>query len=146
MLAIEYKIISDFTYYNEYCELYKKWHPRSTKPPIDKPWHPSINTWFILKRPAMNDLKQKWKSYIVWLVRKHGLENLQIEHCEITYRFYMPTTRRADIDNYSPKFAQDGLTEAGVIIDDDYKHVNPLHIELYYDKENPRMEIIIKVK
>lgn len=58
----------------------------------------------------------------------------------------MPTTRRADIDNYSPKFAQDGLTEAGVIIDDDYKHVNPLHIELYYDKENPRMEIIIKVK
>jgi Holliday junction resolvase RusA-like endonuclease len=143
---MEYKIVSDNGTLDEYLEYYFKKYPRRQKKPIEHPWHPSINEWFILMRPAMNELKQKWKEYIVWLVDKHGYKNLKIDNCEITYKFFMPSLRRADTDNFSPKFVQDGLTMAGVVIDDDYTHVNPLHIELGYDKENPRMEIIIKLK
>lgn len=92
----------------------------------------------------MNKLKQDWKEYIVWLVEQCGYTDLGINKCEITCKFYMPTKRRADPDNYSPKFVMDGLTEAAVIVDDDYSHCNPLVIELAYDKDNTRMEIHIK--
>lgn len=139
-------IISDFSTLEEYHSEYFKKYPKRTKKPIDKPWHPSINEWCILPRMQMNDLKQKWKHYTMWLCKKYNIENLNIEKCEITYKTFLPSKRRSDIDNYSPKFCQDGLVGSKVIMDDDYFHVNPLHIELYYDKNNPRMEIHIERK
>lgn len=81
---------------------------------------------------------------MVWLVGRHGFTNLHIEKCEITYKIFMPTKRRTDCDNCTPKFTNDGLTDAGMIVDDDYSHCNPLIIQLGYDKENPRMEIHIR--
>lgn len=91
----------------------------------------------------MNNLKQNWKDYIVWLVNEYGYMDLNIGKCNVMCKFYMPTKRRADTDNMTPKFVMDGLTEAHMIIDDDYLHCNPLTIWLGYDKEQPRMEIII---
>lgn len=141
----EYTIISNQEILEEYFRYYFKKYPKRKKKPIDKPWHCSINKWFIMQRPQMNALKQAWKDYTTWLVKKYDYTNLHIEKCQITYKFFMPTKRRADCDNYTPKFTNDGLTEAGVIIDDDYRHCNPLIIELGYDKDNPRMEIHIRV-
>jgi len=140
---VEYIIISDFKALEEYNNEYFKQYPKRKKKPIEKPWHPSINTWFIMPRPQMNQLKQKWKDYTEWLVDKYGYKDLQISKCKIMYKYYMPSKRRADDDNYTPKFTNDGLTQSGMLIDDDYLHCNPLIIELGYDKENPRMEIII---
>ena len=140
----EYVIISNQEILEEYFKYYFKKYPRRSKKPIDKPWHCSINKWFILQRPQMNALKQAWKDYTVWLVERYKCTNLHIKKCIMEYKFFMPTKRRADCDNYTPKFTNDGLTESGVIIDDDYNHCNPLIIELGYDKDNPRMEIHIK--
>lgn len=140
----EYVIISNQETLDEYCKSYFKKYPKRKKKPIDKPWHLSINKWFIMQRPQMNGVKQAWKDYTIWLVEKYGYTNLHIEKCQITYRFFMPTKRRADCDNYTPKFTNDGLTESGIIIDDDYSHCNPLIIQLGYDKDNPRMEIHIR--
>lgn len=139
----EYVIISDNKTFEEYKEYYFKKYPRRTKFPLKECGHPSINTWFILLRPAMNKLKQDWKEYTIWLANKYGLNDKHISNCKLVYKFYRPTKRRGDCDNYTPKFTNDGLTEAGVIVDDDYLHCNPLTIELNYDKENPRMEIHI---
>lgn len=144
MILIKYTIVSNNITLKDYNDYYFNKYPKRKKKPIEKPYHPSVNKWFILPRPQMNKLKQDWKEYIIWLVEQNGFTDLHIEKCRITYRFYMPSKRRSDTDNYTPKFCQDGLVEAGVIVDDDYLHCNPLKIWLGYDKNNPRMEITIE--
>ena len=142
---MEYKIISNQEtldkYYNEY---YFKKYKKRKKRIIEKPWHPSLNKWIILRRPSMNNLKQQWKEYGVWLINYYGLANLNIEKCIITFKYYMPTKRRADNDNMTPKFFLDAMVESELIKDDSYFIVNPLILWLGYDKNNPRMEIHIK--
>jgi len=96
-----------------------------------------------MKRPQMNDLKQKWRDFTVWVVKQYDCENLQIDKCTITYKFYFPTKRKQDTDNRSPKFLNDGLVESGLLVEDDYNHVNPIAIWCGYDKDKPRMEVII---
>lgn len=59
---------------------------------------------------------------------------------EITYFF--PDQRRRDADNYAGKFLLDGLTKAGVIVDDDLRHITTV-IRGDYDKQNPRTEIAV---
>lgn len=140
----QYKLIFDDNILDEYLKYYFKKYPRRHKIPIDSPLHPSINKWFVMKRPQMNDLKQKWKEFGVWVVKKYGYDNLNIQHAKITYRFFFKTKRRQDNDNRSPKFINDALTESHMIIDDNYTYLNPLIIYGEYDKEHPRMEIIIE--
>ena len=62
-----------------------------------------------------------------------------------TYTTYFKTDRRHDLDNISPKFILDGFVEAGLIVDDDYKHIESLTIKCGIDKENPRMEFLIEI-
>lgn len=58
--------------------------------------------------------------------------------------FYYPTKHRKDLDN-SASTILDCMTKAGVIEDDDVKHVNELYCYFAgYDKENPRVEIILE--
>lgn len=92
----------------------------------------------------MNQLKQRWKDFIVWWIRKIGYADLKLESFEIEYKVYMPTKRRIDPDNIAPKFIQDGLVESGLIVDDDGLHLKALTLITGYDKENPRTEITIK--
>lgn len=93
----------------------------------------------------MNDFKQKWKEFSIWVVDYYGYRNLNIEKCTITYKFYYKTKRRQDNDNRTPKFCNDGFVEAGLLKDDDYEHLNPLILWGGYDKDRPRMEVIIDV-
>ena len=60
---MEYKLILDQRLINEYSDLYFKQHPRARKKPIERPMHPSLNTWIILPRVQANALKQKWKDF-----------------------------------------------------------------------------------
>lgn len=128
--------------YNEY---YFSKHPRAKKIPIEHPYHPSINTWFILPRPQMNVLKQKWKDFGIWLMNDLGYAGMKIENFEIEYITYMPTRRRIDPDNTTPKFLNDALVESGFIMDDDGVHMKSLTLKTGYDKENPRTEITVRI-
>lgn len=89
----------------------------------------------------MNALKQKWKAFIIWLIEAKGLSDMRIDACEIEYTTYYPTNRRHDLDNYTPKFINDGLVESGFLIDDDSKHLRKITLLCGVDKENPRTEI-----
>lgn len=140
---MEYILISNKSTLEEYNRYYFRKYPNRKKKPIDTPIQPSLNVWTVKQRLSMNNLKQNWKEYTEWLVKNQGYKDLQIEHCEIACEIYMPTLRRADTDNFTPKFVMDGLVSSGMLIDDDYKHCNPLRITLGYDKNNPTM--IIKV-
>lgn len=128
--------------YNEY---YFSIHKKATKPPIKQPYHESINTWMIMKRPAMNSLKQRWKDFIKWFVNEQGYANLRIDKCEICQTIYYPTNRRHDTDNSVPKFVLDGLVESGMIIDDDCKHIKKLTLECSIDTKRPRTELLITI-
>lgn len=57
----------------EYEKYYFEQHPRASKKPIDKPRHPLMNQWMIMKRPMMNALKQKWKDFTKYNCRKSRL-------------------------------------------------------------------------
>lgn len=140
---MEYKIVITKSDVYEYSEEYFRQHPRAHKMPIDHPYHPSINTWFVMQRPQMNDLKQKWKDFAIWLVKKNGLEDKKLECFDMKFVTYMPTKRRIDPDNTVPKFILDGFTESGFIVDDDSLHLKSLMLCADYDRDFPRTEIFI---
>lgn len=57
--------------------------------------------------------------------------------------YYMPTRRKCDLNNLL-EATTDMLTHYGVILDDNYTIVSSHDgSRVYYDKENPRTEIII---
>lgn len=142
---MEYKLVLDQAVLDEYYKHYFKLHPKAKKKPIEHPYHPSINVWMILPRIQMNDLKQKWKDFIVWWIDKLGYTNLKLDKVEMTLIVYMPTRRRIDVDNLCPKFIQDGFTESGFWVDDDSKHLVSLTLKTGYDKDHPRTEFYLKV-
>ena len=135
---------------NEYGIIYKLNHPKSRKHPFGNkknnvsPIPPSLNKWMVMKRPQMNGEKQKWKDFIVWLVDKYGFTNKKINKAIMTFTYYFKTKIRHDADNYTPKNIMDGFTESGLLVDDDFSHIEMLCIKGGYDKENPRTEILIE--
>lgn len=140
------KLILDHDVLKEYNTYYFKQHPKAKKVPIDKPYHPSINTWCILPRIQMNALKQKWKDFCVWWIKEEKLLNRQLDNFNIVVTVFFNTKRRHDVDNQVPKFILDGFTESGLIIDDDEEHLHSLTLKTGYDKICPRTEIEIFYK
>ena len=141
---MEYKLVIDQQLIDEYNTLYLKTHPRAKKVAIDKPRHPSINQWMILRRTYQNSLKQRWKDFGMWWIKKLGYDGLKLDKVKVDITVYMDSRRRADIDNHCcEKFLWDAFTEAGFWIDDDYTHVVEITSRMGYDKDNPRTELVI---
>lgn len=139
------KIIIDRSIIERYTHFYFKEHPRAKNPPIKNPQHPSINTYTRMTFQAANNLKQRWKSFIVWLIHDLGYAEKRIEQCEMVYHTYFAQNRRRDLDNLSPKYILDGFVEAGFLVDDDSNHITKLTIECGIDKENPRIEFLVTI-
>lgn len=139
------KLTFDDETLGRYSEHYFELHPRAKKKPIAHPYHESINAWMIMKRPQMNALKQKWKDFITWFIMDQGYANLRISECELSFLVYYATNRPHDVDNTVPKFIVDGLCESGFIVDDDFKHIKKITLEVGIDKSRPRTEITITV-
>lgn len=85
--------------------------------------------------------KRKWTDAVCWEVKRSGAaipEPYPLAKVTITY--YFPTAGRHDADNYAGKFLLDGLTRAGVIVDDDLKHIRT-EIRGDVDRKDPRTVI-----
>ena len=67
------------------------------------------------------------------------------EKASARYVFYWKDKRRRDIMNANAamKPAMDGIVDAGIIVDDDYKHLTHETTEFKFDKDNPRVEITV---
>lgn len=141
----EIKLIFDNDTLDRYATYYFEQHPRAKKKPIPHPYHPSINEWMIMKRPMMNALKGKWKSFIEWFVASQGCSNLHIERCELAFYTYYYTNRPHDNDNSVPKFLIDGLVSSGMIVNDDNNHITKLILESGVDTQRPRTEITFTI-
>lgn len=66
--------------------------------------------------------------------------------CSVKAVFYHKQDRRRDPDNYtgSLKAAYDGVVDAGLVTDDDYKHMQREQPCFNIDKTNPRVELEIR--
>lgn len=142
----QYTIISNKESLEQYRKHYFKMHPRAKKFPIESPIHPSMNKWIKLQSFKQDALKQAWGDYAQWLVEVNGYKDLQLDGCIGYVKVFRPTKRRFDADNISPKFLLDGIVKAGMLVDDDVNHLNPLILYGDYDKNDPRMEIIFEEK
>ena len=140
------KLVIDDKVLKRYEEYYFSIHTKAKKKPIAHTYHESINVWMVMKRPAMNALKQRWKDFIVWFIDDQGYSNLRIEKCDLRFLTYYPNNRRHDTDNSCPKFIIDGLVESGFIVDDDSGHLTKLTLQCAVDVEHPRTEIDVYVK
>lgn len=135
------KIVIDNDIVETYTDYYFKKYPKRKKKPIEKTIPPSLNQWMVMKRYQMNHEKQVWKEFGDWLVRYNGLENKKIDYCQIVIDYYFGDYRKRDPDNYSPKNLFDSFTISGLLIDDDFNHVESLLIRGHVDKGNARTEI-----
>lgn len=138
-------IVFDNDCVDRYNKFWFDTHPRSKQLRIKAPQHPSLNTYYKGNYRAANALKQTWKDFVIWRVRDLGLDGMNIDKCVVEYNTYFKTDRRHDPDNISPKFVFDGFVEAGLLTDDDYKHITSLITKCGVDKDNPRMEFLITI-
>lgn len=141
-----YRLVIDGNDLERYDEYYFTLHPKAKNRPIPHPYHESINTWMVMKRPMMNALKQRWKDFISWMVSESGCQGRKIAECEVRQKIYYPSGRRHDVDNTVPKFILDGLVEGGLIEDDDSRHIKKLTLECGVDRSSPRTEIEIMIE
>lgn len=141
------KVVIDQDAVNRYHDYYFKKYPKRRKPPIRSPIWETVNQWMVLQRMPMNKLKKDWKEFAIWFAHDQGLNDLLLEEIEIKYVFYFKTKHRQDLDNRTPKFLNDGFTEAHVWVDDDVFHLHRLILEYGgVDSDNPRVEIFMTKK
>lgn len=83
---------------------------------------------------------------IVILAARNCLRGVKIKNpVEMHYTWVEPNNRR-DRDNiaFAKKFVQDALVSIGVLEDDDHKHVVGFSDRFQTDKNNPRIEVLIR--
>lgn len=93
-----------------------------------------------------NVLKQEYQHKVVAEVRRQ-LMGIHIEKpVEIKYTYFEPNKKR-DLDNISAfahKVIQDGLVKGGLLANDGWKNIVGFSDDFYVDKDNPRIEVIIR--
>lgn len=130
---------------DEYNKQYFDLHPRAKKKRIDGPYHPTLNWYMTANNLSVNNKKQDWKNFIIFILNKYGLCDLRIGRCKVEYRTYLKARRKRDVDNITPKFIFDGLVEGGFLVADDIEHVVELTTSGGYDSEDPRIELIFSI-
>ena len=110
---------------------------------------PSLNE-FIAKNRSRAVMGNRMKQESQRLVEAHIMRDLRKVHIDkpvfIEYTFYEPNKKR-DLDNissYAHKVIQDALVESGVLHNDSWHYVVGFSDSFEIDKENVRIEVVIK--
>ena len=144
---MEYKLVIDQQLIDEYNALYLKTHPRAKKVAISAPIPVSLNQFLLMRRPQQNYIKQTWKDFTGFMCRKFGYDGLKLEKFEVELSVFKKNAHKYDLDNYAAvcgKLIFDGLTECGMIVDDNVTNLVKLTVTGGYDKENPRTVLVLR--
>lgn len=92
-------------------------------------------------RYASAEQKKKYTDLIAWHMKKLP----QLERIDIVIVWHCDSKRK-DKDNImaGQKFILDGMVEAGVIKNDGWSEVGDIRHEFAIDKNNPRIEVLIR--
>lgn len=85
--------------------------------------------------------KKLWESIVAYCCKP---PNEPVKRCVLTLTYFFRDKRRHDPNNYSGHFITDGLVKRGIIADDCFECID-LVLKGDYDKNNPRVEIVIEV-
>ncbi|WP_182359535.1 hypothetical protein [Tomitella gaofuii] len=116
-------------------------------------------TWVLvaeLRKPPMTANEQRratWRTMraakyeagqLVWALAKRARVP-RLRRARVDVVWHAPTRTRRDADALGPflKATLDGLVQAGVLGDDDYRHVPRVGLGVEIDRARPRIEITI---
>ena len=87
--------------------------------------------------------KQRENAKLVATVGLQEINHETWERASVTFRFYFPDRRRRDLINFAGALsgAIDGIVDAGLIADDDWKTLVIGGMTGEIDRENPRVEL-----
>ena len=88
--------------------------------------------------------KELWKNWVCFSCIPRPKRPM--EQAKVTITYFFPDMKRRDPDNYCGKMILDGLTAAGIIVDDDFGHIDLTIRRGGVDRENPRTEVEITEK
>lgn len=135
---------------DEYTNNYFLKYPNRKKAPLEflgkkrlgqlPSWNRIINC---PNRIVQNQWKQELSDYTQHIIHKQGLNDLKIDKCIVVAKQFQGTRTKSDSDNIYLKSSLDALVKNGVLIEDNYTVLNPCILSTFYDKENPRTELII---
>ena len=111
--------------------------------PLD-PTGLSLNRWHGYHWSKKAQIKLEWTEAVQWIAQsKHN--RLPLKYPSITFTCYFRTRHARDKDNFSivAKVILDGLTNAGVIEDDNSTAIDLRPLVFDYSKKKPRVEIEI---
>lgn len=106
-------------------------------PPSCNQFNGRGNVW------AYRKAKEEWTRKVYALSRNcPERPKMPLKKALVRIDYFFPDKRRRDEDNYSGKLFMDGLTQAGVIVDDNFWVISK-SIHAHLDKANPRTEITV---
>ncbi len=87
--------------------------------------------------------KDEVATVVQWLAKRQGIP--RIDRATIHVTWYAPDRRRRDNDSLATflKATKDALVTAGVFQDDSSEYVLADSMAVRFDKDNPRIEIVI---
>lgn len=111
---------------------------------------PSLNEYTKANRSKYGEVlgarvKREAEKLIRLHIQAQGLTDIHYVHpVRIDFRWYMENARK-DPDNvcFAKKFILDALVRAGVLENDNYRHVKGFTDNFFIDKDFPRIEIDI---
>lgn len=105
-----------------------------------------IRTGKVFNLPSNDYVRwQKTQSVILNRYFKHYSIKTPVNPKNITFRFYMPDNRRADLTNKAES-VMDLMVDCGTMLDDAWQITGPVYlIPMGIDKKNPRVEISIEI-
>ena len=101
---------------------------------------PSINQITSMVPMQRANEARRWRGAVADGVRGAGPVTTPVR---IEAVYYWSTRRRRDLWNYAPKWAVDGLVDAGVIPDDDASAVSDCVVRFEFDRSRQRMELVV---
>jgi len=97
-------------------------------------------------RMAQAAATKKYRRLARLAVEEVKLDSIPWGKCTVKAEFFHSTKRRRDPDNAtgSLKPAYDGIVDAGVVLDDDWEHMEREKPLLYYDMLWPRVQLTVE--
>lgn len=105
---------------------------------------PTLNRWQRMSWKEQRPIKLEWYATVNVLCLEQRIPALDLIDLDISV--YYQCVRKRDWDNGAPAFklVQDGLTHAGVLPDDDPRHIlRPRFPDIQIDRQRPRTIVTV---